>query len=108
MKSSTNISRRTLLAAAGGIIATSAIPRVATAAEKVTEDDPTALALGYLHDASKVDTAKWSKRAGSEGAKQFCHNCSLYVDQGDGWGGCSIFQNRLVAGEGWCNAWISA
>ncbi len=106
MKNADKVTRRGLLTAAGAIIATSALPRVSLAADKVGEDDPTAIALGYLHDASKVDTNKWPKRAGSEGAKQFCNNCALYVEQGDGWGGCSIFQNRLVAGEGWCNAWV--
>ena len=107
MKNTDRLSRRTLLAASGAVIATSAFPRFAAAAEKVSEDDPTAVALGYVHDASQVDTAKWTKRVGSDGAKQFCNNCALYVDQGDGWGGCSIFQNRLVAGAGWCNAWIA-
>ncbi|MCX2980880.1 hypothetical protein EYC98_08380 [Halieaceae bacterium IMCC14734] len=108
MKNSDTISRRTLLTAAGAIIATSAFPRSTVAADKVSEDEATAVALGYLHDATQVDTNKWPKRAGAEGAKQLCNNCALYVDQGDGWGGCSIFQNRLVAGEGWCNAWVAA
>ena len=102
-----NISRRNLIAATGAIIATSALPRVGVAADKVTEDDPTAVALGYRHDASTVDTTKFTKRAGDAGAKQFCNNCALYVDQGDGWGSCSIFQGRLVAGVGWCNAWVA-
>ncbi len=29
----------------------------------------------------------------------------LYVAGADGWGGCSIFQSKLVKGEGWCSAW---
>lgn len=107
MKNPDRISRRTLLTATGAIIATSAFPRFTLAADKVSEDDPTAVALGYLHDAKEVDTAKWPKRAGAEGAKQFCNNCALYVGGGDSWGGCSIFQNRLVAGEGWCNGWVA-
>jgi hypothetical protein len=107
MKTKPTLTRRKLLSAGGAIIATTAIPQFAKASDKVTEDDPTAVALGYLHDASQVDTAKWPKRAGAEGAQQFCHNCALYVDQGDGWGTCSIFQARLVKGEGWCNAWIT-
>ncbi len=107
MSNSKKISRRDVLAAGGAIIATSLVPGISLAADKVTEDDPTAVALGYLHDASKVDTAKWAKRAGDAGAKQFCNNCALYVDQGDGWGACSIFQGRLVNGQGWCNAWIA-
>ena len=107
MSNSSKLTRRDILAAGGAIIASSLVTRSAFAQDKVTEDDPTAVALGYLHDASKVDTAKWAKRAGPEGAKQFCDNCALYVDNGDGWGGCSIFQGRLVAAKGWCNAWIA-
>ena len=106
MNKKPGITRRDMLALGGAIIATSAIPHLATAADKVPEDDPTAVALGYKNDATTVDTAKWSKRAGDAGAKQFCNNCALYGDQGDGWGTCSIFGGRLVNGEGWCNAWV--
>ncbi|MBT7531650.1 MAG: hypothetical protein HN659_11455, partial [Gammaproteobacteria bacterium] len=24
----------------------------------------------------------------------------------DGWGPCLLFQNRLVAGNGWCTGWV--
>ncbi len=76
---------------------------------KLTEDDATAQALGYKHDASTVDVAKYPKRGGEEGKKQFCDNCALYAikEEGD-WAPCSLFQNKLVAGKGWCNAWVSA
>ncbi len=107
MSKSKQFTRRDVLAAGGAIIATSLVARPSLAADKVTEDDPTAVALGYLHDATAVDTAKWAKRAGDEGAKQFCNNCALFQDKGDGWGACSIFQGRLVNGNGWCNAWIA-
>ena len=107
MNNNSRFSRRDILAATGAIIATSAMPRIALGADKVTEDDPTAAALGYKHDATSVDTTKYAKRAGEAGAKQFCNNCALYIDQGDGWGACSIFQGRLVKGEGWCNAWVA-
>lgn len=106
MKNEYKLTRRNMIAAAGAIIATSALPRVGVAADKVPEDDATAVALGYKHDATAIDTAKWPKRAGEEGAKQFCNNCALYQDQGDGWGSCSIFGGRLVNGNGWCNAWV--
>ena len=107
MKKDAGFSRRDVIVATGALIATSALPRFAHAADKVPEDDPTAVALGYMHDASAVDTAKWTKRAGAQGATQFCDNCALYTDNGDGWGPCSIFQGRLVAGKGWCNAWVA-
>jgi hypothetical protein len=79
---------------------------VVWAAEKITLDNPMAKALGYVHDASATDVAKFPKRAGAEGAKQFCDNCSQYVVTEEGWGTCAIFPNLLVAGKGWCNVWV--
>ncbi len=71
--------------------------------------DPTAKALGYHADAAKVDTKKWAKRAGAEGAKQNCANC-LLLNGGkvtaDAAAPCSLFPNKLVASKGWCNSWV--
>ncbi len=76
---------------------------------KLAEDDATAMALGYKHDANDVDVAKYPKRADEAGKKQFCNNCALYAKKGeDDWAPCSIFQNKLVAGKGWCSAWVAA
>jgi hypothetical protein len=77
----------------------------------VPETDPQAVALGYKTDASKVDTKKWPKRAGADGAKQFCYNCSLYQytgtdPKGSGSAICQIFAGRAVQGKGWCNTWV--
>lgn len=81
--------------------------RSAIAAEKIAETHATAVALGYVHDATKVDVAKFPKRAGAEGAKQFCYNCLQYkASAEDGWGTCAIFPNYLVAKDGWCNVWV--
>lgn len=92
----------------GGALALSAIPITLIAADEVPEDDPLAKAMGYFKDASAVDTAMFPKRAGEEGAKQFCYNCQLYVGEADAeTAPCSIFQNRLVRGAGWCNAWVA-
>ncbi len=104
------LTRRSFVATAAKSVAL--IPLVtigmpsAWAAEKITEDNPTAVALGYVHDAAKTDTAKFPKRAGPEGAKQFCDNCSQYQPTEDGWGTCNIFPNYLVAAKGWCNVWV--
>ena len=76
------------------------------AAERISEDHPTAVALGYVHDAADTDVAKFPKRAGAEGAKQFCDNCAQYKETEPGWGTCGIFPNLLVAGPGWCNVWV--
>ncbi|MEE4660130.1 MAG: high-potential iron-sulfur protein [Halieaceae bacterium] len=107
MNNSKQFSRRDVLAAGGAIIATSLMGSRAFAADKVTEDDPTAVALGYKHDATAVDTSAWAKKAADTNNEQVCSSCALYMDQGDGWGACSIFQGRLVNANGWCNAWIA-
>ena len=112
MKISKRINRRDFLKlgikASGGAVALSAIPITLQAAEEVTEDEPLAQAMGYVKDASTVDTAKFAKRAGEAGAKQFCNNCALYAGEADSeLAPCSIFQNRPVRGAGWCNAWVA-
>ncbi len=105
-----SISRRRLLKQAGSSLALIPLVTVyqqpAYAAEKITLDHPSAKALGYVHDANEVDVAKFPKRAGEEGAKQFCDNCSQYKETEPGWGTCTIFPNYLVAGPGWCNVWV--
>ncbi len=68
---------------------------------RVSEDDPSAAALKYVHDASKADPAQ---RAGD----RFCNNCQLYSGKPDDeWGPCAIFQGKVVASKGWCNAWAA-
>jgi hypothetical protein len=105
--------RRRFLKMGAGAIA--AVPvaalvggRVAFAEDlpKLDEADPSAVALGYKHDAADVDTAKFPKRTGAEGEKQLCSNCNLYQGGDAEWGPCAIFPGRRVAGPGWCNAWI--
>jgi hypothetical protein len=106
------INRRNFLklgmSAGGSAIALSAIPINLVAADEVAEEEPLAQAMGYVIDATKVDTAKFPKRAGDAGAKQFCNNCALYAGEADAeTAPCSIFQNRPVRGAGWCNAWVA-
>lgn len=96
--------------AGGSVLALTAIPAhlVAQEAERVDPSEPLAQAMGYVHDAADVDTSKFPKRAGEAGADQYCYNCALYAGEPDAeWAPCSIFQNRLVAGQGWCNAWVA-
>ena len=90
-----------------------AVPAVGTAVSAqadnhltlIDEADPSAAALGYRHDATQVDTTKYPKKAGPEGAKQLCLNCSLYQPKTDAIGGCQIFPGKNVAAQGWCNVW---
>jgi trimethylamine:corrinoid methyltransferase-like protein len=75
----------------------------AQTAAKVDPKDAQAIALGYVEDASKADAKKFPKWA----KDQQCTSCQLYIKKGDdGWGGCSIFPNKLIASKGWCSAWI--
>lgn len=70
------------------------------------EDEAVAASLGYRQDATKVDVAKFPKRAGAEGEKQFCKNCQFFTAKGDsGWGTCQIIRTGDVKATGWCNTW---
>jgi len=70
---------------------------------QVDEKDPTAQSLGYKHDASKVDKAKFPKYA----AGQTCSNCQLFQGKpGDAWGPCPIFGGKNVNAKGWCSAYV--
>lgn len=107
MKRQQAITRRQVLLTAGAIFASSAVSRTVLAEpEPLSESDPTAVSLGYVEDANKVDTTKWTKKAGAGGAQQHCANCSLYSATDAKWGECSIFPGKVVAGAGWCNAWV--
>lgn len=76
----------------------------------LSESDPLAVSLGYIVDANKVDLKKWPKRAGPDGAKQFCYNCQFYQNaSGDPKASksapCQIFPGKSVMAKGWCNTW---
>ena len=75
----------------------------------VNEKDSLAQSLGYHVDAKKVDVKKWPKRAGAEGAKQFCKTCQFYQPKGDASktteAPCQIFAGKLVKANAWCNSW---
>jgi hypothetical protein len=103
-------SRREFLHAGVALWTASLIPTVTVAAgqPQLLESDPLAVALGYKKDAATVDTTQYPKRAGAAGATQFCNNCALYSAGADGLGSCTAIPGKLVAGKGWCNAWIPA
>ncbi len=107
MTNETTLNRRQLVKLGAGAAAGLIIASTATAQDAVVESDATAVALGYAEDATTVDTAKWTKKAGPGGENQFCNNCALYQPIDDEWGACSIFPGKKVKGAGWCNAWVS-
>lgn len=72
----------------------------------LSESDPTAIALGYHSNGSKVNVKKWTKKSGSEGKSQVCSNCILYTGLDQKSGKCQIFPNHTVSASGWCNSWL--
>lgn len=96
-------SRRTFILASVGAASSLALTRQALAApEKVSESDPTAIAMGYKHDAKLVDKAKEPKYVAGE----HCATCQLYQGKaGADWGPCPIFGEKLVNHDGWCKAY---
>ncbi|MFO1352841.1 MAG: high-potential iron-sulfur protein [Gammaproteobacteria bacterium] len=109
-KGDQGLSRRRLLQAAtiGLALAPLARWREARAAGgRLDENDATARELGYKADASRVDTARFPKRAGAEGAKQFCRNCQFFQGKANAASGpCSVFGGKEVSAGGWCNSWF--
>ena len=74
----------------------------AGAMPRLDESDPQAQALGYKHDASKVDKKKFASFKEGE----TCANCQHFTGKsGESWGPCAIFPGKQVAAKGWCSAW---
>ncbi len=74
----------------------------AVAAPMVDEKDPTAVALGYVADATKANKAKYPTYA----AGQTCGNCQLYQGKaGAPSGPCPLYAGKDVAAKGWCSAY---
>ena len=95
--------RRFLKSAARGAAVVSFIPlaNLSTAQEELphlSEDNPTAVALNYKHDATETSAP--------EG--RTCSNCMLYSGAADAeWGPCSLFPGQAVNANGWCSAWAA-
>lgn len=71
-------------------------------APMVSEQDPQAVALGYVSDAAKADKAKYPKYA----AGQACGTCQLFQGKaGEAAGPCPLYPGKQVAAKGWCSAW---
>jgi hypothetical protein len=76
----------------------------AQALKPLTDDNPTAKALGYVSDSSQVDSAKFPGHT----AAQTCSRCAQYTGQpGDTRGGCKLFVGYSVPAAGWCTAWAT-
>lgn len=102
------ITRRALVK--GGLIAGALFPAmtlVGTAAEAAAlppldPKDPTAIALGFVLDASKVNAAANPTYKPT----QKCGTCAQFQGKaGDTSGGCNIFVGKSVPVGGWCKVW---
>jgi hypothetical protein len=104
-----NSDRRTLLKnALTGLVALPAAGLVRDAAAqaampKLDEKDTLAVAMGYVHDAKKVDANKVPQfKPNSK-----CSNCmQIQGKDGEQWRPCTIFPGKLVAADGWCKVWV--
>ena len=102
------ISRRTALfklAFVAGSAASLCVRQRAMAADQphLTTTDPTAVALAYHEDASKVEASQFpTYKAG-----QTCSTClQLKGDPGQPWRPCNLFPGKLVNAHGWCRVWV--
>lgn len=69
---------------------------------KLDEANSQAVALGYMHDTTKVDGKKYPKHTNS----QRCVNCTLWQSKTtDSWGNCPAFAGKPVTANGWCSVW---
>jgi len=86
--------------AAGGLTC-AGISRAA--AKKVDENEPKAKSLGYRHDTTQVDRAKFPKHSPSEK----CNSCMAWLGKpSDTWAECDLMADRSVAAPGWCSSYV--
>lgn len=65
--------------------------------------DPTAVALAYHDDATKVDPKQFT----SYTPGQMCSTClQLKGEAGQSWRPCNLFPGKLVNAHGWCRVWV--
>lgn len=98
--------RTAAIAAVAAPIAFKLIARPAAAASTkppLPLDNPQAMALGYIEDATKVDKAKHANfKEGSD-----CNNCQFHQGETGEWVDCMLFPANAVAGAGWCVSWAA-
>jgi hypothetical protein len=101
------ISRRALVKS--GLLAGALVPAIGligndadAALTPLDPSDPTAKALGFVTDASKVD----AKAESTYKPNQKCSTCAQFQGKaGDASGGCNIFAGHTVPAGGWCKVW---
>lgn len=112
-----DLSRRRFLAQvavavpAGAVLLDAAVLNTASAQAaagaalpKLDAADPSAKALLYVDDASKVD--RKNPLAARFAPGQTCATCTqLQGKAGDAYRPCAIFPGKLVSAKGWCSVW---
>jgi hypothetical protein len=77
-------------------------PAGAAALPALDPNDPTAKALGFVTDASKVDASANPTYKPT----QKCGNCAQFQGkQGEASAACNIFAGHSVPAGGWCKVW---
>jgi hypothetical protein len=94
----------------GGIIAGALVPAIglfgntagAAGLPALDPSDPTAKALGFVTDSSKVDASANPTHK----PEQKCGTCAQYQGKAsDAMAGCNIFAGHSVPSGGWCKVW---
>jgi high potential iron-sulfur protein len=74
----------------------------AAALPPLDPSDPTAKALGFVNDSSKVDTKTYPTFKPA----QKCSTCAQFQGKaGDATAACTIFAGKSVPQGGWCQVW---
>ena len=103
-----NFSRRAIVK--GGLLMGALVPALGMLAEQAAAadlppldtNDPTAKALGFVPDSTKVD----DKANPTHKPDQKCANCAQFQGKPtDARGGCNIFVGKSVPSGGWCKTW---
>lgn len=102
-RESMKTSRRHFIAAVAGLTSSLLLDVPASAdTPTIAESDPTAQALGYKADASKVDKAKYANYS----AGQSCANCQFYQGAAASASGpCPLLGGKSVEAKGWCSGY---
>jgi len=80
-----------LVAAATPLFARGALAEDAKLVTEIPANEPLVTSLQYVHESEKPD--------------QNCANCLLYTAGEGSTGKCQLFQQGVVAENGWCMSW---
>ena len=69
----------------------------------VDEASAQAMALKYVHDATKAERVD---KGGTPGDQQLCSNCQFIQAAEGEWRPCQLFPGMAVHESGWCMSWM--